>query len=237
MICRIITTQRYLIDVCDVELWSFKLETIFQFLVPMLQSFPHDSWVAINELKVKILWWFSWWQEIHRFEISFPWVQFRPYLNHPGSSIQKYLNIQHHVIFNIFQDEWWFEQYSWALFKVRSLLWVMERWDFFIWIPRHPCVIGQGTPIDCVNWMVLKNKIWRRCHTCCASVMDDSRPRIWLISGSLSSGANHHHHRYQGLPVYSHHDKIPPWWGNVNNDKGGNVSVTKSHHTWNCYED
>ena len=34
-----------------------------------------------------------------------------------------------------------------------------------------------------------------------------------------------------GLPAYSHHDKIPPWWGNVSNDKGGNVSVTKSHHT------
>ena len=34
-----------------------------------------------------------------------------------------------------------------------------------------------------------------------------------------------------GLPAYSHHDKIPPWWGNVNNDKGGKISVTKSHHT------
>ena len=21
-------------------------------------------------------------------------------------------------------------------------------------------------------------------------------------------------------PAYSHHDKIPPWWGNVSNDKG-----------------
>ena len=34
-----------------------------------------------------------------------------------------------------------------------------------------------------------------------------------------------------GLPAYSHHDKIPPWWGNVINDKGGNVSVSNSHHT------
>ena len=34
-----------------------------------------------------------------------------------------------------------------------------------------------------------------------------------------------------GLPAYSHHDKIPPWWGNVSNDKGGNVSVSNSHHT------
>ena len=34
-----------------------------------------------------------------------------------------------------------------------------------------------------------------------------------------------------GLPAYSHHDKIPPWWEYVSNDKGGNVSVSKSHHT------
>ena len=90
------------------------------------------------------------------------------------------------------------------------------------------CHIEQGTQIDCVNWMVLKNKIWRQCHTCCASAMDDSRPRIWLISGSLSSGAHHCHH---GLPAYSHHDKIPPWWGNVSNDKGGNKSVSNSHQS------
>ena len=35
-----------------------------------------------------------------------------------------------------------------------------------------------------------------------------------------------------GLPAYSHHDKIPPWWGNVSNDKGGNVSVSNSYHSW-----
>ena len=29
-----------------------------------------------------------------------------------------------------------------------------------------------------------------------------------------------------GLPAYSHHNKIPPWWGNVSNDKGLNVSVS-----------
>ena len=34
-----------------------------------------------------------------------------------------------------------------------------------------------------------------------------------------------------GLPAYSHHDKIPPWWEYVSNYKGGNVSVSKSHHT------
>ena len=27
-----------------------------------------------------------------------------------------------------------------------------------------------------------------------------------------------------GLPAYFHHDKIPPWWECVSNDKGGNVS-------------
>ena len=31
-----------------------------------------------------------------------------------------------------------------------------------------------------------------------------------------------------GYPAYSHHDKIPPWWGNVSNDEGGNVSVSNS---------
>ena len=33
------------------------------------------------------------------------------------------------------------------------------------------------------------------------------------------------------LPAYFHHDKIPQWWGNVSNDKGGNESVSNSHHT------
>ena len=32
-------------------------------------------------------------------------------------------------------------------------------------------------------------------------------------------------------PAYSHHDKIPPWWGSVSNDKGGNVSVSNSDHS------
>ena len=34
-----------------------------------------------------------------------------------------------------------------------------------------------------------------------------------------------------GYPAHSHHDKIPPWWGNVSNDEGGKVSVSKTHHT------
>ena len=36
-----------------------------------------------------------------------------------------------------------------------------------------------------------------------------------------------------GYPAYSHHDEIPPWWGNVSNDEGGNLSVSKTHHTPN----
>ena len=42
-----------------------------------------------------------------------------------------------------------------------------------------------------------------------------------------------------GYPAYSHHDKIPPWWGNVNDDEGGNVSLSKTHHSpntmMNCF--
>ena len=49
-----------------------------------------------------------------------------------------------------------------------------------------------------------------------------------IISGYRSRKYVGHHH---GLPAYSHHDKIPLWWGNVSNDKDGKMSVTKSHHT------
>ena len=33
-----------------------------------------------------------------------------------------------------------------------------------------------------------------------------------------------------GYPAYSRHDKIPPWWGNVSNDEGGNVPGSKTDH-------
>ena len=42
---------------------------------------------------------------------------------------------------------------------------------------------------------------------------------------------DHNNNYDDGYPAYSHHDKIPPWWGNVSNDEGGNVSVSKTHHT------
>ena len=35
-----------------------------------------------------------------------------------------------------------------------------------------------------------------------------------------------------GYPRHSHHDKIPSWWGNVSNDKGGKMSVTKWKYYW-----
>ena len=56
----------------------------------------------------------------------------------------------------------------------------------------------------------------------------DSRIRFTIV---VIIGRSHHDHHHHGLPAYSHHDKIPPWWEYVSNDKGGNVSVTKSHHT------
>ena len=54
--------------------------------------------------------------------------------------------------------------------------------------------------------------------------------------GVVSDFHHYRHHSWQrhhrhGYPAHSHHDKIPPWWGNVSNDKGRNMSVTKSHHT------
>ena len=41
----------------------------------------------------------------------------------------------------------------------------------------------------------------------------------------------YHCHEDDGYPAYSHPDKIPPWWGNVSNDEGGTMSVSKTHHT------
>ena len=52
----------------------------------------------------------------------------------------------------------------------------------------------------------------------------------WAPVSSIYFEPGYHHHH--GYPAYSHHDKIPPCWEYVSNDKGGNASVTKSHHTW-----
>ena len=69
----------------------------------------------------------------------------------------------------------------------------------------------------------------------------DPEAMIWnketdkeYIESSQIQGNNGNYHDDEnydhGLPAYSNNDKIPPWWGNVSNDKGGNVSVSNSHH-------
>ncbi|XP_047348749.1 potassium/sodium hyperpolarization-activated cyclic nucleotide-gated channel 3 isoform X16 [Vespa velutina] len=67
-----------------------------QFLVPMLQGFPSNSWVAINELQTD--------QMQIKNDVS---RQYRVEL--PGILEGKLL-----------QDSFWLEQYSWALFKAMS---------------------------------------------------------------------------------------------------------------------
>lgn len=134
-----------------------------QFLVPMLQGFPSNSWVAINELQVSKTWqdefmtssspfWdplgvYPWYQvkSIYNFNyITFErnvisyrrlkrllrnqWLKKKKKKN--WKSIYRKRN---HELFkmerkrmrplfdrNIFQDSFWLEQYSWALFKAMS---------------------------------------------------------------------------------------------------------------------
>lgn len=63
-----------------------------QFLVPMLQGFPSNSWVAINELQVAV----------------------KQYVN---ISNKKFIV---DCVFYYSQQAFWLEQYSWALFKAMS---------------------------------------------------------------------------------------------------------------------
>ena len=70
--------------------------------------------------------------------------------------------------------------------------------------------------------MVLLSQWLQHSNVCFASNFE---------SNYFTNYATHPHHHH-GYPAYSHHDKIPPWWEYVSNDKGGNMSVTKSHHTW-----
>ncbi|XP_048517918.1 potassium/sodium hyperpolarization-activated cyclic nucleotide-gated channel 2 isoform X3 [Dendroctonus ponderosae] len=61
-----------------------------QFLVPMLQAFPANSWVAINELQVR------------NFNITSRLTDFKQ------------------MRLDCLQEAYWLEQYSWALFKAMS---------------------------------------------------------------------------------------------------------------------
>ena len=49
--------------------------------------------------------------------------------------------------------------------------------------------------------------------------------------GAIVATDNKDDNNDDGYPAYSHHDKIPPGWGIVSNDEGGNVPVSKTHHT------
>ena len=69
-------------------------------------------------------------------------------------------------ILNIPKGEWWFEQYSWALFKVSS------------------------KTLDQILLFAFNIKCWRRCRICSVSGTGDSRRRTWPICGSPSSGVN-----------------------------------------------
>ncbi|KAH9643643.1 hypothetical protein HF086_006119 [Spodoptera exigua] len=80
-----------------------------QFLVPMLQGFPPNSWVAINELQVKLT------PKTH--------LPIKPtlqklmlcFLCHPGALLEQYpTNNKRNW------EAFWLEQYSWALFKAMS---------------------------------------------------------------------------------------------------------------------
>ncbi|TGZ37830.1 Potassium/sodium hyperpolarization-activated cyclic nucleotide-gated channel 4 [Temnothorax longispinosus] len=92
-----------------------------QFLVPMLQGFPSNSWVAINELQSKIA------EVIWRFGKSRIFKeQDRAKLHENALTLcveivdrfAKYISVLRHDAY--LQDSFWLEQYSWALFKAMS---------------------------------------------------------------------------------------------------------------------
>ena len=96
-------------------------------------------------------------------------------------------------------------------------------WSYYhIWMPKphHETfiihIISSG-----MSWSLLP--VQRPVHV--------QISRVQLHHGPRNHG-DHQQNLGDGLPAYSHHDKISPWWGNVSNDKGGNVSVSNSHHTW-----
>ena len=69
----------------------------------------------------------------------------------------------------------------------------------------------------------------------------DQSPNSWINNDGGDDDGNDGDDDDDGYSAYSHRDKIPPWWGNVSNDEGGNMSVSKIHHTpcwiifWSIY--
>ena len=82
------------------------------------------------------------------------------------------------------------------------------------------------------NCFEVKSSDWKRGR---GALYFRASPREAANRHTCESEHHRHHrhrHHHRGYPAHSHHDKIPPWWVNVSNDKGGNMSLTKSHHTW-----
>ena len=81
---------------------------------------------------------------------------------------------------------------------------------------------------------VLMLKVQLRCEGKVVPCWDNLCARSYTIMGATFAyinGLANDDDDDDGLPTYSHHDKIPPLWESVSNDKGGNVSVSKFHHT------
>ena len=89
-----------------------------------------------------------------------------------------------------------------------------------------------------------KSCCWSRYKTCKTHQVDPRGKEWTKIDGSMKSVRCQTNKSKQmknasidgdgdgdGYPAYSHHDKISPWWGIVSNDEGGNVPVSKTHHT------
>ena len=100
-------------------------------------------------------------------------------------------------------------------------------------VRRGPCLVKKGPLISKTN----DHKIYPAIKPRSLEVVNISSLSVRV--DKLHLGAKHfigcchcHRHHQNGYRAHSHHDKIPPWWGNVSNDKGGKMSVTKSHHTW-----
>lgn len=99
-----------------------------QFLVPMLQGFPSNSWVAINELQVKshnhtktISAWI-YFANIRLF-FFFSFLFFYVYVYNSAKITQNSTTTKkknYHFPYIFQKETYWLEQYSWALFKAMS---------------------------------------------------------------------------------------------------------------------
>ena len=84
-------------------------------------------------------------------------------------------------------------------------------------------LLQQGVPyiIYCQGAADMNHSI-KLCHGCYNLHFDDDD------NDDDDDHDNIDHH--DGLPAYSHHDKIPPWWEYIINRGGGFLSPAYSHH-------